>query len=104
MGKIFLGFGFMVSFVVVSVWMSAIFYDAVDWGKALVAGGAILCPVLSISTTYGLMSIVGVRTNSYMLVMPFLIMGIGVFFAVIFIVAQKEEAPLCFNFSLLDKE
>ncbi|VDD85922.1 unnamed protein product [Enterobius vermicularis] len=72
------GFGFMMFFVTVTVLMSAVFYDALDWGKALVAGGAILCPILSITTTYGFISLLGIRTNSFMLVMPFLIMGIGV--------------------------
>lgn len=67
----------MMFFVTVTVLMSAVFYDALDWGKALVAGGAILCPILSITTTYGFISLLGIRTNSFMLVMPFLIMGIG---------------------------
>ncbi|KHN73964.1 Patched domain-containing protein 3 [Toxocara canis] len=72
------GFAFMMVFVTVTVLMSAIFYNAMDWGKALVACGAILCPILSITTTYGLVSLFRIRTNSFMLVMPFLIMGIGV--------------------------
>ncbi|VDK18860.1 unnamed protein product [Anisakis simplex] len=71
------GFGFMMVFVGLTVLLSAIFYDALDWGKALVAIGTILCPILSITTTYGLISLFGSRTNSFMLVMPFLIMGIG---------------------------
>lgn len=74
-----LGFGFMMFFVTATVLTSAVFYDAMDWGKALVAFGSILCPVLSITSTYGIISLFGVRTNSFMLVMPFLIMGIGVF-------------------------
>lgn len=72
------GFGFMMFFVTATVLTSAIFHDAMDWGKALVAFGSILCPVLSITSTYGIISLFGVRTNSFMLVMPFLIMGIGV--------------------------
>ncbi|VDN02925.1 unnamed protein product [Thelazia callipaeda] len=72
------GFGFMMFFVTTTVLWSAIFYDAMDWGKALIAFGSILCPILSITSTYGLISLFGTRTNSFMLVMPFLIMGIGV--------------------------
>uniref|UniRef100_A0A0N5B0M8 SSD domain-containing protein n=1 Tax=Syphacia muris TaxID=451379 RepID=A0A0N5B0M8_9BILA len=76
--KVISGFVTMMIFVTVSVMLSATFYDALDWGKALVAAGAIMCPILSIVTTYGLISLLGIRTNSFMLVMPFLIMGIGV--------------------------
>lgn len=67
----------MIVFVTVTVLTNAIFYNAMDWGKALVACGAITCPILSITTTYGFVSLFGMRTNSFMLVMPFLIMGIG---------------------------
>uniref|UniRef100_A0A915Q2L6 SSD domain-containing protein n=1 Tax=Setaria digitata TaxID=48799 RepID=A0A915Q2L6_9BILA len=72
------GFGFMMFFVTVTVLTSAIFYNAMDWGKVLVAFGSILCPILSITSSYGIISLFGIRTNSLMLVMPFLIMGIGV--------------------------
>lgn len=72
------GFGFMMFFVTVTVLASAIFYNAMDWGKVLVAFGSILCPILSITSSYGIISLFGIRTNSLMLVMPFLIMGIGV--------------------------
>lgn len=67
----------MMLFVTATVIASAIFYNAMDWGKVLVAGGSILCPILSISSAYGIISLLGIRTNSFMLVMPFLIMGIG---------------------------
>ncbi|KAL3990149.1 Patched family protein [Acanthocheilonema viteae] len=72
------GFGFMMFFVTFTVLASAIFYNAMDWGKVLVAFGSILCPILSITSSYGIISLFGIRTNSLMLVMPFLIMGIGV--------------------------
>ncbi|CAJ0562984.1 unnamed protein product, partial [Mesorhabditis spiculigera] len=72
------GFGFMVSFVSVCVFFSAVYYDELDWGKILCAGGATLCPILAITSTYGIISFMGLRVNSFMLVMPFLIMGIGV--------------------------
>lgn len=69
----------MISFVSVTVLASAMFYDAMDWGKVLVAFGFILCPILSITSSYGIISLLGIRTNSLTLVMPFLAMGIGQF-------------------------
>lgn len=67
----------MMFFVTASVIAGAIIYNTFDCGKALIAVGAILCPILSITSTYGTISAFGIRTNSFMLVMPFLIMGIG---------------------------
>ncbi len=67
----------MMLFVTGTVMGSAIFYNEMDAGKLLVAFGSILCPTLAITTSYGLVSLLGFRTNSFMLVMPFLIMGIG---------------------------
>ncbi|PAV64924.1 hypothetical protein WR25_10558 isoform B [Diploscapter pachys] len=72
------GFGFMITFVSVCVFLSAIYYDALDRGKILVGIGAVTCPILAIVSTYGLISMLGLRINSFMLVMPFLVMGIGV--------------------------
>ncbi|CAI4224901.1 unnamed protein product [Auanema sp. JU1783] len=72
------GFGFMISFVSSCVYASAVYYGSVDRGKILVGIGATLCPILAITSTYGIISFMGCRVNSFMLVMPFLIMGIGV--------------------------
>lgn len=71
------GFGFMVLFVTITVFGSAIYYNELDAGKWLVAAGATLSPVLAITTTFGLVSLLGFRVNSFMLVMPFLVMAIG---------------------------
>ncbi|VDO59395.1 unnamed protein product [Onchocerca flexuosa] len=68
----------MMFFVTVTVLAGAIFHNAMDYGKVLVAFGSILCPILSITSSYGIISLLGIRTNSLMMVMPFLIMGIGV--------------------------
>uniref|UniRef100_A0A1I8ALK1 SSD domain-containing protein n=1 Tax=Steinernema glaseri TaxID=37863 RepID=A0A1I8ALK1_9BILA len=87
------GFGFMMLFVIINVLLSSWFYDELDVGKGLVALGASFCPILAISTTYGLISLFGLRTNSFMLVMPFLIMGIGVDDAFLMLHAWQKLAP-----------
>ncbi|VDO91301.1 unnamed protein product [Heligmosomoides polygyrus] len=44
----------------------------------LVGIGAVLCPLLAITSTYGIICLVGSRVNSMLFVMPFLVMGVGV--------------------------
>lgn len=90
----------MITFVTVTVLMSAVFYNSMDCGKILVACGSIICPILSIGTAYGVISLIGIRTNSFMLVMPFLIMGIGThsFFHPIYFLYQKyRDKPQFFK-------
>uniref|UniRef100_A0A0N4ZK45 SSD domain-containing protein n=1 Tax=Parastrongyloides trichosuri TaxID=131310 RepID=A0A0N4ZK45_PARTI len=72
------GFVLMIVFVALNVGFGSIYYNSVDIGKVIVALGSILCPILAITSTYGMISAFGMRTNSFMLVMPFLVMGIGV--------------------------
>ncbi|RCN46496.1 hypothetical protein ANCCAN_07490 [Ancylostoma caninum] len=72
------GFSSMIGFVALCVFSSAYYYDAVDLGKILVGIGATLCPLLAITSTYGVLCLMGSRINSLLFVMPFLIMGVGV--------------------------
>ncbi|ULT80262.1 hypothetical protein L3Y34_010676 [Caenorhabditis briggsae] len=72
------GFGFEITFVSLCVILTAVYHNCLDQGKLLISLGAVLCPILAITSTYGIVSILGMRTNSFMLVMPFLVMGIGV--------------------------
>uniref|UniRef100_A0A0K0F235 SSD domain-containing protein n=1 Tax=Strongyloides venezuelensis TaxID=75913 RepID=A0A0K0F235_STRVS len=72
------GFLFMIIFVASNVGIGAVYYNSLDVGKIIVALGSIMCPILAITSTYGMISAFGMRTNSFMLVMPFLVMGIGV--------------------------
>ncbi|KAK6745350.1 hypothetical protein RB195_011840 [Necator americanus] len=72
------GFASMIGFVALCVFSSAYYYNTLDLGKILVGIGATLCPLLAITCTYGILSMLGFRINSLLFVMPFLIMGVGV--------------------------
>uniref|UniRef100_A0A158P8B0 SSD domain-containing protein n=1 Tax=Angiostrongylus cantonensis TaxID=6313 RepID=A0A158P8B0_ANGCA len=73
-----LGFALMFSTVVICLFSSSYYHNAIDFGKILVGLAAILCPLLAITSTFGLLTLFASRINSLLLVMPFLIMGIGV--------------------------
>ncbi|KIH51807.1 patched family protein [Ancylostoma duodenale] len=72
------GFSIMFGFVCITVCGSPLSFDRLRWKTIIVAVSCAIVPVLAITTTLGLSSLVGNRTNSLMLIMPFLIMGIGV--------------------------
>ncbi|KJH51174.1 patched family protein [Dictyocaulus viviparus] len=72
------GFSIMFAFVCITVCGSSLYFDRLRWNTIVVAVSCAIVPVLAITTTFGLSSSVGNRTNSLMLIMPFLIMGIGV--------------------------
>ncbi|PIO67820.1 patched family protein [Teladorsagia circumcincta] len=73
-----IGFASMLAMVVICVLSISYYYEALDVGKILIGVCATLCPLLGITSTYGLLALFGVRVNSLLLVMPFLIMGVGV--------------------------
>lgn len=76
----------MFGFVVYTLLIGAFFYGVIDRAKPLLALGLFfsspsafpclfrvsLCPVLAITSTFGVCTIAGHRTNSVMLIMPFL--------------------------------
>lgn len=72
--------GFLAMFLVVaiSVLGSALLFGVMHPAKLIVAFGVIACPVLAITVTFGLFALAHLRTNTIMLIMPFLVMGIGV--------------------------
>ncbi|VDM96741.1 unnamed protein product [Thelazia callipaeda] len=79
MGPYFVaGFFAMLLIVVVSVLGSSMLFDAIHAAKLIVALGAVACPILAVTVTFGLFSLAQLRTNSVMLITPFLVMGIGV--------------------------
>lgn len=72
------GFTAMLLFVAATVIGSATFNGVMDPAKLIVAFGATVCPVLAITVTFGVCALASLRTNTIMLIMPFLIMGIGI--------------------------
>ncbi|CAI4221691.1 unnamed protein product [Auanema sp. JU1783] len=72
------GFVAMFAFVFVTVFVSAAYFDRLTFKIPFAAFACALVPILAITTTLGLSTLIGNRTNSLMLIMPFLIMGIGV--------------------------
>uniref|UniRef100_A0A1I7WTD2 SSD domain-containing protein n=1 Tax=Heterorhabditis bacteriophora TaxID=37862 RepID=A0A1I7WTD2_HETBA len=72
------GFCIMFVFVCLTVFCSSLYFDRLHWNTIAIAVSCALVPILAITTTFGLGSLIGNRTNSLMLIMPFLIMGIGV--------------------------
>lgn len=63
--------------VAISVLGSALLLGVMHPAKLIVAFGVIACPILAITVTFGLFSLARLRTNTIMLIMPFLVMGIG---------------------------
>jgi hypothetical protein len=73
-----LGFLAMSVFVAVNVFTTGRLQGRLDAGKPLLAAATVLCPLLAIGAAYGAMSWCGMRTNSFLLILPYLILGIGV--------------------------
>ncbi|CAG9541022.1 unnamed protein product [Cercopithifilaria johnstoni] len=89
--------GFLAMFLVVaiSVLGSALLLGVMHPAKLIVALGVIACPILAITVTFGLFSLAQLRTNTIMLIMPFLVMGIGVNGAFLVIHSWLGSASEC---------
>uniref|UniRef100_A0A914CBG1 SSD domain-containing protein n=1 Tax=Acrobeloides nanus TaxID=290746 RepID=A0A914CBG1_9BILA len=86
------GFSSMLGFVFATVLISSYYYGVFDYAKIIVALATTLCPILAITSTFGILSIIRMRTNTIMMIMPFLIMGIGVNDAFLMIHAWHRTA------------
>lgn len=74
-----LGFLLMFTFVVISLAAGLFYYGIADLRRIIFLSiGISLCPVFAITTTFGICTFLQWRTNSAMLITPFLICGIGV--------------------------
>lgn len=62
----------MLVFVIFAIALEAFYAGVLSWDKLLVAIVALCCPLFAISTTFGIWSMAGLRTNSAMLIMPLL--------------------------------
>lgn len=62
----------MFSFAFCTLLFSSVYFGILDWAKFTLALCISLCPTLSITCAFGLCAMIGLRTNSVMLIMPFL--------------------------------
>ncbi|RCN46831.1 hypothetical protein ANCCAN_07149 [Ancylostoma caninum] len=72
------GFSIMFFFVCATVCGSSLYFDRLRWNTITVVVCCAIVPILAITTTLGVTSLLGNRTDSLELLMPFLVMGIGV--------------------------
>ena len=68
----------MIIFIFITVSISASYYGYFSWRIGLIALACLMVPILAILTAFGINNMLGNRTNSPMMIMPFLINGIGV--------------------------
>ncbi|VDK77195.1 unnamed protein product [Onchocerca ochengi] len=89
--------GFLAMFLVVAISLigSALILGVIHPAKLIVAFGIIACPILAITVTFGLFALAQLRTNTIMLIMPFLVMGIGVNGAFMVIHSWLRSAGEC---------
>ena len=71
------GFGLMVIFVITTIVGSAVYHQRMDGGKALIAIGTLLSPLLACTTTFGMLTVAGYEMYPMQMVIPFLILAIG---------------------------
>lgn len=74
-----LGLLLVVAFVAVNVF-GTVFFRRVQlsaFGPLLLVLATVCCPLLAIGSTFGAMALLGFRINSFLLVLPYLVLGIG---------------------------
>ncbi|CAB3407892.1 unnamed protein product [Caenorhabditis bovis] len=87
------GIALMLTFVVSTVFFSALHYGFAGWPIIVVSICCVMVPCFAVTTTLGINNLVGKRTNSPMLIMPFLVTGIGVDDAFLTLHAWMRQPP-----------
>jgi hypothetical protein len=72
------GFIIVGIFVAVAIIVPSVMQGSLDSGKFWTVAVALGCPLLAIVSAFGTMTLLNMRVNSFLLVMPTLVLGIGV--------------------------
>lgn len=73
------GFTIVGIFVTTAIMLTGKRERLCDLKRAPTIMAALLCPALAILTSFGLMTLLQMRVNSFLLVMPTLVLGIGMY-------------------------
>lgn len=72
------GFTLVGVFVAFAIIVPSALQGSLNSGKLWIVGVALGCPILAIISAFGAMTLLQMRINSFLLVMPTLVLGIGV--------------------------
>lgn len=76
------GFTIVGLFVAFAIIVPSAMKGALDSGKLWIVAVSLGCPLLAIVSAFGAMTLLGLRVNSFLLVMPTLVLGIGNLFLI----------------------
>ncbi len=75
-----LGFGIMLTFIGTTVSAGAIYHGQLSWSCVCITIAAVMTPTLAAGSTFGLFTWANQHTNVMMLIAPFLILAIGLYY------------------------